>query len=680
MSFTLPGRSFPLGAHVTTGGVNFSVYSHDAQRIDLLLFKTADDETPTQVIQLDPRINRTAHYWHVLIPKLKAGQIYAYRAYGPNDPGSGMRFDPQKVLLDPYGRSIVFPSGYNRDLACQPGDNSASAMKSVVVNPADYNWEGDLPINRSFSETVIYEMHLAGFTRDLSSQVVEHKRGTYAGLVEKIPYLKNLGITAVELLPVYAFDPQDAPNGLVNYWGYSPVSFFSPHPFYSSLKDPLGPANEFRDMVKALHRAGIEIILDVVYNHTSEGNNGGPTFSFRGLANEAYYILAENRLEYANYTGTGNTLNTNHPVTRRMIADSLRYWVSEMHVDGFRFDLASILYRDENGSPMANPPVLWDIDTDPGLSGTKLIAEAWDAGGLYQVGTFVGDEWKEWNGRFRDDVRGYIKGDNGCIARLPNRLLASPDLYEQDNLEPGQSINFITCHDGFTLNDVVSYNDKHNEINLENNRDGNDNNVSWNHGEEGPSQDFNIETLRERQIKNFFTVTLLSLGTPMLLMGDEIRRTQRGNNNAYAQDNEISWFDWDQVQPHADLFRFVQGLINLRLHYVVQPEDMDKSLSQVLREDNITWHGTSLYQPDWGPDSRTLAVTLASQDGSRVTHVLFNTSSDSQRFELPGPNWLRIVDTNLAPPDDIVERANAITITDSAYDAAPRSVVILVAK
>ncbi len=677
---TTTGRSFPLGARVSAKGVNFSLYSRDAERVELLLFKTADDASPSRVIALDPRANRTAHYWHIFVFGLKAGQVYGYRVYGPNDPANGLRFDAQKLLLDPYGRGIVFPARYDRGAACRAGDNTAVAMKSVVVDPSSYDWQNDLPLHRPFSETVIYESHLAGFTRHPNSGISPAKRGTYAGLIEKIPYLQSLGITAVELLPVYAFDPQDAPANLSNYWGYSPVSFFAPHPFYSSQKDPLGPLNEFRDMVKALHKAGIEIILDVVYNHTSEGGNGGPTFCFRGLDNNAYYILAGGGSEYANYTGTGNTLDSNHPITKRMIVDSLRYWVSEMHVDGFRFDLASILSRDENGIPLANPPVLWDIDTEPGLAGTKLIAEAWDAGGLYQVGSFIGDNWKEWNGRFRDDVRSYIKGDDGCIPRLPNRLLASPDLYERDNLEPDQSINFVVCHDGFTLNDLVTYNGKHNEANNEGNRDGSDNNLSWNHGAEGPSSDPEVENLRERQIKNLLTLTLFSMGTPMFVMGDEVRRSQQGNNNAYCQDNELSWFDWSLVDQHAGLKRFVSELIKFRFHYALHPEDEDKSLAQILREDTIVWHGTRLYQPDWSPEARCLAVTIASQDGSRTTHMLFNTSPDWADFELPGPDWLRVVDTNLGAPEDIVDRSVAPLIQGVVYHAAPRSVVILCAR
>jgi isoamylase len=538
------GCSFPLGATIATGGVNFSVFSRQATRVDLLLFDCAETAQPTHIIELDPRTHRTYHYWHAFVPGIGAGQVYAYRAFGPFDPGQGLRFDPSKVLFDPYGRAVAVPEAYSRKRACQYGQSEAIAMKSVVVDAAAYDWEGDAPLRRSFATTVIYEVHVAGFTRHPSSGVTADLRGTYAGMIEKIPYLRELGITAVELLPVFQFDRQDSPRGLVNYWGYSPVSFFAPHDGYSSRKDALGAVDEFRDLVKALHRAGIEVILDVVYNHTAEVDEAGPTLCYRGLANEVYYILDHDRARYANYSGTGNTLNANQPIVRRMILDSLRYWVAEMHVDGFRFDLASILARDESGRPLENPPALWDIETDPVLAGTKLIAEAWDAAGLYQVGTFIGDSWKEWNGRFRDDIRRFMKGDRRTVRILAQRVLGSPDIFGHREREPEQSINFVTCHDGFTLNDLVSYDSKHNEANGEANRDGMDSNLSWNCGIEGPSgDDVAVEVLRHRQVKNFFVAMLTSIGTPMLLMGDEMRRTQRGNNNAYCQDNEISWFD-----------------------------------------------------------------------------------------------------------------------------------------
>jgi isoamylase len=426
----IAGHSYPLGATLVPGGANFSVFSRSAAKIELLFFDRADDARPSRVIPIDPLTNRTYHYWHVTVPGVEAGQIYGFRAYGPFEPTRGLRFDPSKLLLDPYGRAVVLPKDYSREAASLKADNTATAMKSVVTDPHAYDWQGDVPLKRPWSRTIIYELHVRGFTAHPSSGLAESKRGTYAGLVDKIPYLQELGITAVELLPVFQFDPQDAPAGRTNYWGYSPVSFFAPHQRYSSRQDPLGALDEFRDMVKALHRAGIEVILDVVFNHTAEGGHDGPTQCFRGLDNPTYYLLCEDdRSRYANFTGTGNTLNANHPVLRHMIVDSLRYWVNEMHVDGFRFDLASILARDSSGAVMPNPPVLWDIESDAALAGVKIIAEAWDAAGLYQVGNFAGDSWKEWNDRFRDDVRDFFRGANDSVGRAADRLLGSPSIY-----------------------------------------------------------------------------------------------------------------------------------------------------------------------------------------------------------------------------------------------------------
>src|SRR5271157_5758249 len=434
------GSSYPLGSAVYPDGVNFSVFSKSATAMELLLFDNADDIRPARVIRLSPKTNNTYHYWHIFVGGIGHGQIYGYRAYGPSDQSKGFRFDPEKVLLDPYGKGVAVPEGYDRLKASLPGDNCSTAMKSIVIDLRGYNWEDDRPLKRPFSKTVIYEMHVGGFTRHQSSGVQPEKRGTYEGVTQKIPYLKDLGVTAVELLPVFQFDPQDCPQGLVNYWGYCPVSFFAPHQGYSSRKDLLGPFNEFRDMVKALHRAGIEVILDVVYNHTAEGNHTGPVLCWRGLENGVYYMLGADQARYADYSGTGNTLNTNQTIVRRMILDSLRYWVQVMHVDGFRFDLASILSRDEQGRPLTKPPLLLDIETDPVLAGIKLIAEAWDAGGLYQLGSFISDRWKEWNGKFRDDIRGFVRGDNGSVSRVSARLLASPDIFSHEKLESEQSI------------------------------------------------------------------------------------------------------------------------------------------------------------------------------------------------------------------------------------------------
>ena len=456
------GRSFPLGAEVVAAGVNFSVYARDATGVELAFFDREDDSRPSRVIKIDPTKNRTYPYWHVFVPGLGPGQLYGYRVSGPFDPANGLRFDSEKLLLDPYGLAVAVPKNYSREAARRKGDNTAVAMKSVVVDPNLYDWEGDAPLRRRSARTIIYEMHVRGFTQHPSSGVSEPARGTYAGLIEKIPYLRELGITAVELLPVFQFDVQDAPPGKTNYWGYSSVSFFAPHQAYSSRQGGLGPIDEFRDMVKALHRADIGVILDVVFNHTTEGNHLGPTLCFRGFDNSTYYILEPDRSRYANYSGTGNTLNANHPVVRRMILDSLRYWANHMHVDGFRFDLASVLERDEAGNLLPRPPVLWDIDSDPCLAGTKLIAEAWDAAGLYQVGNFLGDRWREWNARFRDDVRSFFRGDEGAVAPLADRLVGSPQIYGHKQREAEASVNFVTCHDGFTVNDLVSYNQKHN--------------------------------------------------------------------------------------------------------------------------------------------------------------------------------------------------------------------------
>ncbi|HVX61451.1 MAG TPA: glycogen debranching protein GlgX [Pirellulales bacterium] len=675
------GRSSPLGVAVTEGGVNFSLFSRTASAVELLFFDRDDDAKPSRAIPLDPAANRTYHYWHAFVPGVSPGQIYGYRVQGPAEPLSRLRFDAEKVLLDPYGRGVVVPANYSRAAACLPGDNAAAAMKSVVVDPAAYDWEGDAPLRRPSSRTIIYELHVRGFTRSPSSGIAEDLRGTYAGLIEKIPYLQQLGVTAVELLPVFQFDAQDCPPGKVNYWGYAPVSFFAPHQAYSSRRDPLGPLDEFRDMVKALHRAGIEVILDVVFNHTAEGDLSGPTLCFRGIDNPTYYLLEDGGARYRNYTGCGNTLNSNHPITRRMIVDSLRYWVEQMHVDGFRFDLASILARDDSGLPLPNPPVLWDIESDPVLAGTKLIAEAWDAAGLYQVGSFIGDAWKEWNGRFRDDVRDFFRGEPAMARRVADRLVGSPEIYGHEQREPEQSVNFVTCHDGFTLNDLVSYNEKHNEGNGEANRDGANDNRSWNCGVEGPADDPAIERLRNRQAKNFLTVTLMSLGVPMISMGDEVRRSQAGNNNAYCQDNETSWFDWKLVEQHADLLRFVSVLNARRLLRDVQHERSRTSLAALLEAAHKAWHGVKLNQPDWSDWSHSIAVGAELREEGLCFHLLLNAYWEPLEFELPetaeGDAWRRWIDTSLDAPNDIVPWESAPAIAGARYQLEARSVAML---
>jgi len=673
------GHPSPLGATPHPGGVNFSIWARDALSVELLLFDHADDARPSRVIELQRAEQCTYHYWHVFVDGLTPGQLYGWRVHGPFDPFRGLRFDGEKLLLDPYARAVAVPRGYDRAAACRPGDNAGTAMKAVVADMQRYDWEGDQPLRRPYARTVLYELHVRGFTRHPSSGLPERERGTYAGLVQKIPHLLDLGVTAVELMPVFQFDPQDAPPGLVNHWGYSPVAFFAPHAAYAAAADSLGALDEFRDMVKALHRAGLEVILDVVYNHTAEGDQRGPTLSFRGLDNRAYYLLGGDWASYANYSGCGNTLKASHPVVRRLILDSLRYWVKVMHVDGFRFDLASILSRDEIGQPQRDPPIVWEIESDPELAGTKLIAEAWDAAGLYQVGQWVGESWKEWNGAFRDDVRSFLRGDPDAVGHFANRLFGSPDIYAHELRKPEHSVNFLCCHDGLTLNDLVTYDHKHNEANGEGNRDGSPDDRSWNCGVEGPSDDPAVEALRARQIKNGLVVTLLSSGVPMLAMGDEVRRTQLGNNNAYCHDSTLTWMPWDGVERHADLRRFVRTLIGLRFSFDPESQDADRSLQEYLELAEIQWHGVRLDQPDWSHGSRSLAVGFAAHGRSGRVYCAFNAYWEALAFELPltRTRWWRLVDTALASPEDARGWVQARPVEGPWLRVEPRSVVVL---
>ncbi|WP_072013950.1 glycogen debranching protein GlgX [Myxosarcina sp. GI1] len=685
----LPGETFPLGATVYPDGVNFSIFSR-AHTLELLLFDRAPDPEPKRVISLDPKLHCSCYYWHVFIRGMKSGQVYAYRAYGEYAPEKGLRFDGTKVLLDPYTKAIAGEQIYDRTSASQPGDNCDRALKSVVVDTSDYDWEGDVHPRTPYATSIIYELHVGGFTAHPNSGVSDLKRGTFAGLIEKIPYLQQLGITAVELLPIHYFDVNDAPKELKNYWGYSTIGFFAPYNGYSSRTDAVGAIDEFRDLVKALHRAGIEVILDVVFNHTAEGNHQGATISFRGLDNQTYYMLEENPAYYHNYSGCGNSLRANHPVVSRFILDCLRYWVTEMHVDGFRFDLASVLARDAAGASLwhtsiVTANVLWAIESDPVLAGTKLIAEAWDAAGLYGVGRFVdlGDWFTEWNGPFRDDVRRFIKSDRGMVKRLADRILASPDMYFRADTDINRSINFITCHDGFTLNDLVTYNHKHNQANGENNRDGANDNHSWNCGYEGTIVDPEIERLRLKQIKNFFTVLFMSQGTPMISMGDEVKRTQQGNNNAYCQNNQLSWFDWSDIESNLGLFRFVKNAIALIQGLEVFRLEQALATTEGIKP-YLVWHGLKLHQPNWNDESRHLAFTLAHPQLGEYLHVMFNAYWETLSYELPqlrsGHNWHRVIDTALPTPDDFCEPRTAPIVNQQQYQVEARSSVVLMAK
>jgi isoamylase len=678
MAGATPGRADPIGATVDAAGVNFCLHSKHATGVTLQLFDRPGDATPSREFVLDPTLNRTYDYWHVHVAGVKPAQFYGYRVSGPFDPSQGLRFDATKLLLDPYAREVGNLASYRRAAACIPGDNAGSALKGVVVDSAVYDWEGDQPLQRPYVDSVIYEMHVAGFTKNSNSSVAAPKRGTYAGLIEKIPYLQQLGVKTVELMPVQQFDPQDAPSG-VNYWGYQPVAWFSPHAAYSSRQEPLGAVNEFRDMVKALHRADIEVILDVVFNHTAEGNELGPTLSWRGLDNEACYLHDPKDLSnYIDDTGCGNTVNANNPVVRRMILDCLRYWVTEMHVDGFRFDLAASLSRRWDGQPLERAPLLYDIESDPALAGTKIIAEAWDAGGLYEVSHFAGDRWGVWNGRYRDNVRRFVKSEAGMVAGLADCLVGSRNLFHESGRNPDRSINFITAHDGFTLNDLVAYDAKHNQANGESNHDGSDDNFSWNCGVEGPADDPAIESLRRRQIKNFLTLLFLSEGRPMLLMGDEVRRTQQGNNNAYCQDNPLSWFDWDDVTRHADILRFTRELIAFHQRSSLFRSWAfwgDPSGSQ------ITWHGVEPNKPQWDDSSHALAFELANPAGDERLYVALNAYWEPLDFELPalphGEAWRRLIDTALDSPNDVNNSPTPLITGQTQYRCEARSSIVL---
>ncbi|MEM6452939.1 MAG: glycogen debranching protein GlgX [Cyanobacteria bacterium P01_D01_bin.105] len=678
-----PGDSFPLGATLREEGVNFCLYAKGAIAVELLLFDSPEAPQPCKTIWLDPENNKTFHYWHLFVAGLTSGQVYAYRVDGAYDPNYGLRFNRNKVLIDPYARLVVGWSHYDRQAASTPFDNCEQALRSVVVDPLQYDWEDDRHPKTPYAETVIYELHVGGFTRHPNSSLPDNMRGTYAGLIQKIPYLKSLGITAVELMPVQQFDISDAPAGRINYWGYSSVAFFAPHWAYSACKEGLGPVDEFRDMVKALHRAGIEVILDVVFNHTAEGNHDGPTLSFRGLSNESYYTLEDHKAYYKNYSGCGNTLKTS-TISGYLILDCLRYWVAEMHVDGFRFDLASVLARGETGEPESIPPILWMINTDPALAGTKIIAEAWDAAGLYQVGQFAGERFAEWNGPYRDEVRRFIRGDRALTGAIAHRIMGSPDLYPHLNRGPNYSIHFVTCHDGFTMHDLVSYNHKHNEANGENSQDGANDNWSWNCGVEGPTADANVQALRLRQAKNLFVLWAMSQGTPMMVMGDEVLRSQRGNNNAYCQDNELSWFDWEALSTQKEFLRFVQQLIALIQSLNIFKHDEHLiATAQPIVEPAITWHGVNLDQPDWNEDARSLAFTLSYREYGEQLHVIFNAFWEPLTFDLPlldrGQRWRRVVDTALGAPKDFCQLEDAPTVEQFFYQVEARAAVVLIA-
>ncbi len=692
------GSPIPLGPDRTARGVNFSVMARHATGMTLEIFE-GDEDQAKAIIPLDPRLNRTGDVWHVRVlhhePEMLRSLRYVWKADGPNDPSRGLYYDPNRPLLDPYSVAFSGVSAWGRPDLPHPENADGLTInprRSRVAPTRSFDWGDDVPLLTRPEDMVIYELHVRGFTIHQSSGAAEP--GTYLGLTEKIPYLKSLGVTAVELMPVFEFDENEnmrrhprTGEPLLNYWGYSPLGFFCPNTSYASNPADAGVVAEFKEMMKRFHQAGLEVLLDVVFNHTAEGDERGPTISFRGLDNPIYYMLDEHG-KYRNFSGCGNTFNCNHPVVREYIINVLHYWTAVMHVDGFRFDLASILGRDVDGTVLADPPILEMISRDPILANTKLIAEAWDAAGLNQVGNFPSyGRWSEWNGYYRDDVRMFWRGDKGMVSRFASRVCGSDDLYRKSGGggRPGHTINFVTAHDGFTLNDLVSYNSKHNEDNGENNQDGEEYNHSFNFGVEGPTNDAEINRKRRRQMRNFFATLLVSQGVPMLLAGDEFARTQRGNNNAYCQDNEISWVDWKLADENADLVRFVRCMIAFRhAHPVLRRTRFFNE------NDGIQWYGEHEHEQDWSEEARWLAFLL---DGGHAKHkdgrhdddiyIAANASDDWRHFYVPdrGRDWRKMVDTSRPSPEDIYERFEDAPNLGHRQDrmaVEPKSMVILV--
>lgn len=684
----LPGVQHPLGATPDEKGVNFSLFSENAESVQLLLFENHNDKSPLKVIDFDPKINRTFHFWHLYVEGLKPGVSYGYKINGPNDKSSGHRFNPNKLLLDPYSKGNTNEL-WDRVSACGDEDNTDKSMRSIIIDWSKYDWKGDVKINRPMKDSIIYEMHVGGFTKNKNSGA--KYPGAFKGVIEKIPYLKELGITAVELLPVFEFDSKeilkikDDGEILRNYWGYSTFSFFAPHAAYCTTPDEGTHLDEFRDMVKELHKAGIEVILDVVFNHTNEGNHEGPVINFKGIDNIIHYYLSpESREFYFDYSGCGNTLNCNHPVVEKFIFDCLRFWVEEMHVDGFRFDEGSILSRGETGEPLKHPPILWNIELSEVFADTKLIAEAWDAAGLYQIGGFPGYRWGEWNGKYRDAVRRFLKGDGGIIGDVADRIAGSASIYQHSRHKPTNSVNFVACHDGMTLWDLVSFNSKNNWANGENNNDGIDDNLSWNSGFEGNTEDPAIISFRKRRVKNFLALLLLSNGVPMLLSGDETGKSQNGNNNVYCQDNELAWFDWDLTVKNKDLLRFTQMMIKFRKdNESLRRDDFFSGAINSRGVADISWHGVKLNNPGWNdPIAKALAFTVASfKIQEPDIHVMLNMHYEPLVFELPAiakTKWYRFADTSLESPNDVVTKSKMKALSSNSYKVNEYSICILV--
>ncbi len=688
------GKPFPFGATVVPGGVNFSIYSNHASLGTLVLFKKGAAKPFAEIPFL--REFRLGNVVSMIVLELDYEDLeYGYRMDGPYSPRDGHRFDATKILLDPYAEAI----GGREVWGATPRENDIYPYRARIF-AEDFDWEDDRPLEIPTEDLVIYEMHVRGFTRHSSSGVAPANRGTFAGIIEKIPYLKELGVNCVELMPIFEFDELDNPRlnpltgeRLFNYWGYSTIGFYAPKAGYAASGAIGQEISELKTLIKALHQNGIEVILFVVFTHTGAVNESGPTISFRGLDNKTYYMLAPDG-SYFNFSGCGNTLNCNHPVVRVFVLECLRYWAAEYHIDGFRFDLASILGRDPNGEPLMNPPLLENLAFDPVLAKCKLIAEAWDAGGLYQVGSFprYHQRWEEWNGKYRDAARKFLIG-NGSVKEMALRLQGSPDLYAKSGGTVDSSVNFITAHDGFTLADLVSYNQKHNEANGENNQDGMNENDSWNCGVEGVTADPKIMSLRQRQMRNAIAMLMVSQGIPMILMGDEMGRSQQGNNNAYCHDSELTWLNWNLLKTNIAFFRFVKNCITFRhAHPMLRNRQffMEKDYMGYGYPD-VSWHGVEAWKPDWADYSRTLAFLLCGKYAKGGTepddfiYVAMNTHWEPHVFEIPtlpiGLKWHTFINTAQKPPQDIWEPGTEPELSNQHKIAiGARSTLVLVGR
>ena len=679
-----PGSPWPLGSSITKRGVNFVLAAPAANRVELVLYANGSERSPERVIELDARRHRSGDYWHVEVEGLGEGCCYGYRVFGPLAPG-GHGFRPSKVLVDPAARAISGWDVYDRVLATGPSPNAHCCLKSVVCERDLFDFQAHPRPRNSWQRTVIYELHVGGFTRREDSGVALDQRGTYLGLIEKLPYLKDLGITAIELLPVFCFDPADAPPGRDNVWGYSPLNWFTPHHGYCSSSDPLQARQEMRHLVAACHDAGIEVLLDVVYNHTTEGNRNGPTLSWRGCADLTYYHQSATGV-YQDVSGCGNSIAANQAISMQLILESMRCWALELGVDGFRFDLGIELSRGDQLKPLDQPPLFEAMEADPQLSDLKLVSEPWDCGGLYRLEDFPARRIGTWNGHFRDSLRRFWKGDEHSTWSLAQRFKGSPDLYGGSPVALGRSVNFITAHDGFTLRDLVSYNRKHNLANGEDNRDGENHNNSWNHGIEGPTSNAAVQALRQRQQRNLLCSLLLARGVPMLLMGDEVGRSQGGNNNSWCQDSPLGWMIWSEDHCDLELKQFLQRLLRLRqaLPQLFNPLVPPRETTRKHPQDNSDlwrqWHGVQLAKPDWAAWSRTTATSLHSGSRGALLWMGFNAYNETLSFELPVPAspWMRVIDTSLPSPMDLPE--TPATYSGVNIPLQSRSFVLLMAQ